>query len=172
MKIKKIIYSTLLFLGKVFFNNRRSKVLYYHDVHTDGDPPNTNMSTPLELFEKHIQIIKKEGFEIVHKITEPENQVMLAFDDGFKGIFTNRFYFIKENIRPTIFLITEKIGKNDFLQEQEIKELQESGFIFQSHTHTHPDLNELTEHALQIELQLSKDILKNKYAIQTILFHI
>src|SRR6478736_1314193 len=89
-KIKTNIYSLGLLVGRFSFNNRNSKVLYYHDVHKDNDLPETRMSTPMSLFLEHIRIIKKLGFEIVDQITRPNDQVMITFDDGYLGVYKNK----------------------------------------------------------------------------------
>lgn len=164
--IKKSIFSILLYIGKLKYRNRASKVLYYHDVFSELEKPSSNMATDLELFKKHVQIIKEEGFEIVDEITKPENQIMITFDDGFRGIYSNKSYFFLADLKPTVFCITEKIGQNDFLNDFEINELSNKGFRFQSHTHTHPELYLLIKNDIQLELENSvnklKDILNSK----------
>ena len=76
--------------SSIVHHNKKSKILYYHDIYTahnykalDAD---INMGTPLSLFEKHINVIKREGFEIVNRITEKNGQVAIMFDDGFQII--------------------------------------------------------------------------------------
>ena len=159
-KLKSIIYSAGLSLGKIKYNNRNSKVLYYHDVHQDKDTPETLMSTPMSLFSEHIRTIKEQGFEIVEVITQPENQIMLTFDDGYLGIFKNKDFFINQGLKPTVFIISNCIGTETFMNEQEILFLQNEGFRFQSHTHSHPDLNLLTNDQLRSEFMTSKTILE------------
>ncbi|TDG37717.1 hypothetical protein EZJ43_01075 [Pedobacter changchengzhani] len=158
-EVKSKIYSLALLLGAIKFNNKNSKVLYYHDVHEDGDVPETVMSTPMSLFKKHIEIIKGNGFEIVREVTKPKGQVMLTFDDGYLGVLKNRTYFEENGLKPTIFIITSRIGKPNFMSVENIKSLAKSGFIFQSHTHTHPDLNLCTAVELEDEFIKSKTLL-------------
>lgn len=162
MSIKPKIKEAILWVGAMRHRNRGSKVLYYHDVYQtvnykalDAD---IHMGTPLELFKKHIDIIKTEGYEIVPHITKPEGQIAIMFDDGFRGIWECRDYFYKNGICPTIFLPVEFIGRTDLgmLTLQEIKELQQHGFIFQSHTWTHRPLTSVPEDELLHELVDSK----------------
>lgn len=159
-KFKSILYSSGLLLGKMIYNNRNSKVLYYHDIHQDTDAPETMMSTPLSLFAEHIHIIKQQGFEIVDVITQPKNQIMLTFDDGYLGIFKNKDFFINQGLKPTVFIISNCIGTSTFMDEKEILLLQNEGFRFESHTHSHPDLNLLTNEQLREEFTVSKIILE------------
>jgi len=158
--LKSFVYSAGLLLGRVVHHNRYSKVLYYHDVHQDQEQAETPMSTPMRLFAQHIELIRESGFEIVDVITQPKNQIQLTFDDGYSGVFKNRHFFIRQGIKPTIFLITSSIGTDHFMKVDEIKKLQGEGFRFQSHTHTHPDLNLLSAAQLQQEFSTSKDMLE------------
>lgn len=160
-KLKSIIYSLGLFIGKIIYNNRNSKVLYYHDIHRDNDSPETMMSTPLSLFAQHIRIIRQQGFEVVDVITQPKNQIMLTFDDGYLGIFKNKDFFLNHGLKPTVFIISNRIGTNTFLNADEIIFLKNKGFRFQSHSHTHPDLNLLSIDELEIEMITSKKSLEN-----------
>lgn len=159
-KTKALIYSMGLWLGKLMHNNKQSKVLYYHDVHQDNDTAETDMSTSMSLFTAHIKTIRAHGFEIVDEITHPENQILITFDDGYSGIYKNRDYFISQDIKPTVFLVTSSIGTDTFMNEQEILFLKEKGFRFQSHTHTHPALPGLSEEQLKEEFLTSKNILE------------
>lgn len=160
--IKKKIFSFLLFVGKLLFKNNNSKVIYYHDVHLDTELPETTMSTPVSLFLQHIKIIKENGFEIVSKITNSKNQILITFDDGFCGVYKNKEYFIKNNIFVTIFVITSKIGTKNYLNWEQIEELKNFGFQFQSHTHSHLNLQDLKNNELKNEFLTSKTILETK----------
>lgn len=160
-KFKSALYSAALLIGKIKYNNRNSKVLYYHDVHKDNDKPETSMSTPISLFLEHIRIIKEQGFEIVDTITKPENQIMITFDDGFRGIYINKSIFNSEIIPITIFVITKTIGERHYLNLKELKELEGIGLRIQSHTHSHPDLNLLFECELELEMITSKKVIEN-----------
>lgn len=160
-KIKSTLYSAALLLGKIKFNNRDSKVLYYHDVHEDSDIPETLMSTPISVFLEHVRIIRESGFEIVDCITKPRNQIMITFDDGFKGVYKNKSILISGMIPITIFVITETIGQHHYLNINELRELEGMGIRIQSHTHTHPDLNLLATSELEFEMATSKKILEN-----------
>jgi peptidoglycan/xylan/chitin deacetylase (PgdA/CDA1 family) len=153
----KLIKEILLKVSAILNRNRESKILFYHDVYSHTQ--HTDMGTDVELFKKHIETIIKCGFNIVPKITEKCNQIQLCFDDGFKGIYDTKDIFAKYNIKPTVFLAVDLIGKEGYLNKEEIFELQEKGFIFQSHAWSHKNLTEFSGDDLEREIFGSKKYL-------------
>ncbi len=152
--LRSWVKTSLLQLSALVYRNNKSKILYYHDVY--GDKSYTDMGTTLSMFSRHIEMIKKEGFEIVDVVTKPQKQVMLCFDDGFKGIYDTREYFYDNGINPTVFLAISLIGKPGYLSIDEIKELQAHGFRFQCHAWSHTDLTKFSLKELQHEFGDSK----------------
>lgn len=149
----------MLLCGACLFRNTKSKLLYYHDVFAEDQY--TDMGTPLDLFQQHVMMIRKQGFKIVPRISEAEREVALLFDDGFRGIYDVRDYLQRENICPTVFLAVSLIGKEGYLNKEEIKELQGQGFIFQCHAWSHEDLTTFTDEELKRELGESKAYLED-----------
>ena len=160
-RIKSKIYSALLYSGSLYFKDRHSKVIYYHDIHSSLEDCYSEMSTPITLFNQHLQIIKEMGFEVVSQITAPHNQILMTFDDGFRGLYQHREFLKTANIFPTLFMITSEIGKTNYLSWEELKELKNLGFNIQSHTHTHKDLNTLNKQELYEELFTAKQVLES-----------
>ena len=154
--MKNIIKKVLLFIGYIFNHNNKSKILYYHDIGTKY----TKMGTNLDLFQKHIKTIRESGYEIVPIITHRKRQIQICFDDGWKGVYDVKDFFVRNNLKPTIFLAVELVGKKGYLDWDEIKELKEYGFIFQSHTMTHNELTSFELQKLKWELKESKRILE------------
>ena len=144
-------------------SDRQSKVLFYHDVHNEKSY--TDMSTDMSLFIEHINTIRKSGFEIVAHITNPRNQVMICFDDGFRGIWDNRDFFVANKIYPTIFIAVDLIGTPDYLSIEEIIKLKELGFIFESHGWSHYNMTTFSEADLQRELKDSKEWLESNLGL-------
>lgn len=153
------IKKTILALSAFFLQNRKSKIIFYHDVFDKNKY--TDMGTPLDMFQKHIQEINAERFNIVPEITEPNNQIQICFDDGFRGIWDVRDVFINNQIYPTVFLAVSLIGKDGYLNKEEILELQQLGFRFQSHAWSHLNLTDFNGKELDRELKGSKDYLSD-----------
>lgn len=152
--MKRIVKMALMWLSSMIHHNCKSKIVYYHDVY--GDKKYTDMGTTLEMFAKHIQAIRECGFSIVSKITKNEGEVMICFDDGFRGIYDTHQFFVKQGLRPTVFLAIRLIGQPGYLNREEILELQNLGFIFQCHAWSHLDLTEFSKDELKRELYTSK----------------
>lgn len=159
--IKSRLYSVLLFIGAIVYKNHFSKVIYYHDIHKSEVDKFTEMSTSIHLFIEQLNIIKSLGFEVVNEITEAYSQIQISFDDGFRGVYENKDFLINQDVFPTIYIITSKVGSSGYLTWQEIVELKRCGFNIQSHTHTHSNLNELNKQELYDELYGSKKLLEH-----------
>ncbi len=154
--MKHLIKSVIYFIGSLLSKCKRSKILYYHDVTPEHGEAYTDMSTPFELFAAHMAIVKKNGFTAVQRITKAEGEVLIAFDDGFRGVYENRARFAEWGVQPTIFLATSLVGKPGYMTVDEIRELQELGFVFQCHTVSHTNLQKFGAEELQHQLVDSK----------------
>lgn len=150
MSIKSKIRQTAIILNGLLRRDKRSRVIFYHDVTAETEY--TYMATPLKRFIKHINTIKKLGFSIVPEITQPYNQIQICFDDGFKGIWDCKKYFIDNGLRPTVFIADSLIGKDEYLTIEQIKSLYGEGFLFEGHTRSHTNLTNFTEPDLESEL--------------------
>lgn len=156
--LKKIKEIAFVLSGKLN-SNTQSKVIFYHDVH-GLEVRHTDMSTEMELFKKHVEILKAEGYTIVAEIENKSSEILICFDDGFKGIYDNKDYFIEHNIRPTVFLAISLIGQEGYMTTSEILELQDLGFIFESHAYAHENLTSFNDEDLNYELKASKSYLE------------
>ena len=74
MQIKKHIriFVIRVYALLCFWNKKRSKVIFYHDIHSKKKY--TSMSTSIRLFKKHIDIILENGYKIVPEINQKYGQ--------------------------------------------------------------------------------------------------
>ena len=160
MKLKQKFKKLATFFYYSLLRNRDSKILFYHDVfsHTSY----TKMATSINMFKKHISLINDNGFELVKNIELAKNQILIQFDDGYRGIYDNLDFFLKNNIYVQVFIITSRIGQNGYLSKSEIHEMHKSGnFMVSSHTHSHRDLSSLKDVSVIKEAKISKEILED-----------
>lgn len=167
MNIRNIIKLVIMFFSSILHRNKKSKILFYHDVYLTTNykakDDDVYMGTPLELFKEHVNTIRKEGYVFVPRIVKEKGEVSIMLDDGFRGVYENRNYFYENNIFPTIFIAVDLIGKDGFLSKDEILELQNHGFNFECHSWTHTNL------ATKTDDELIKDLLESKKYLSELL---
>ena len=93
------------------------------------------MGTELKLMRRHFSIVRASGYSFVPSVNQPKGQVMVCFDDGWKGIYDNKDFFIQEKVVPTIFIAVSLIGQEGYLTVEQIKELANSGYTILQATH-------------------------------------
>ena len=78
------------------------------------------MSTPIEVFKNHIQIILENGYEIVAEITKPIGQIEICFDDAFLGLFENIELIKKLKIPIQLFVISSYLNKKNHINKEQL----------------------------------------------------
>ena len=156
-------FRTFLIRAYAFFRiskGNRSKVIFYHDIHSTKRY--TNMSTSIELFKVHIDIIKETGYQIVNEITKEYGQIEICFDDGFLGLYEN-IDFLKNNGIPVhLFVVSSYLIQKGYINETQLMELNKLPLVkISSHTNTHKRLNEIATSEIEIELRTSKEIIES-----------
>lgn len=159
MGLAPLIRIAIIRFFSIFYFKKRSKAIFYHDIHSDKKC--TEISTPIELFKKHIKIIIESGYEIVPEITNPIGQIEISFDDGFLGLFDNVEVINELEIPITLFIITSFFNKDNYMNREKILRVNQNKFIdIASHTHGHTVLNRISDFEIEIELSESKTILE------------
>ncbi len=159
MLIKKFIKFSLIQLASFFYFKKRSKVIFYHDLH--DKKKYTNMSTNIDLFREHIKIIRSSGYEIVSRINKPTCQIQICFDDGFLGLYDNINVLKSLDVPINLFIVTGYLGRDNYIDKAKLVDLNKlSQLNIQSHTHNHASLNLLSHEMIRFELKKSKKILE------------
>lgn len=138
-------------------------VLMYHGV-TDDTWGSVELFVSPDKLEKQLAYLIENGyepifFEDLRNIEDYEKPVILTFDDGYRDNYEYLFPLLqKYNVKATIFLITDNIDNREkFLTSDQIREMAASGLVsFQSHTVSHPMLDECGMEWLEYELFQSK----------------
>ena len=164
MGLAKFFKVSLIRFYAFLFASNRSKVIFYHDIHSKTIY--TSMSTSIRLFKRHIDIINEMGYEIVSEITKPTGQIEICFDDAFLGLYENIEFLKQNNIPIHVFLITSYLGKNGYINQRQLLELKKLDFVkISSHTKTHRTLNKLKAIEIDAELRGSKKIIEDLLAV-------
>jgi len=159
MALSSFIRISIIRFASLFYTSKKSKVIFYHDIHADKQY--TAMSTPIELFIRHIQIIRENGYEIVSEITENYGQIEICFDDGFSGLYDNIKLIKKLNVPIHLFVISSFLDKENHINKEQLIVLNNlSQITISSHTHTHQVLNLISEKSIIEESEKSKNTLE------------
>ena len=160
MAIASFFRIVIIRVFSFFYFSKKSKVIYYHDIHSDKKY--TYMSTPVDLFKKHINIIRERGYEIVNEITKPLGQIEICFDDGFLGLYDNMELIKELNIPIHLFVVSSYLEKENHINKEQLLLLNNLTQIkISSHTQTHQVLNSASDYLLKNELQNSKNLLES-----------
>lgn len=150
--MRELLKTLVTLWAYIFHHNHDSKVIYYHDAGRDY----TDMGTDLDLMDKHFALARKSGYTFVDNISERKGQLQVCFDDGWRGLYDHKDFFMEHGIRPTVFIAVSLIDKEGYMTQKQISELQDLGFHFEGHTWSHIGLTNLSDNQLKHELQDSK----------------
>jgi len=168
----KDVISLVKYLLSIFLKSKKIGILMYHSV-SDGD--NRFFAVSENNFEKQLKFLSDKNFSIIsadalfdilkNKKEIPEKTICLTFDDGYKNNYSVVFPILKKyNFPMMIFLVTDLIGEDNYLDWDEISEMQNSGLVsFGCHTKSHPDLDKITSLDIERELVESKIILEERF---------
>lgn len=111
-----------------------------------------------------------ENFDTVSSYNNQNSSIVISFDDGFESIYRYKNEFLRRNIKTTIFVPTDYIGKTDswevsllgtrfkHLNNSQLLDLSRDGHEIASHGHAHKPLISLDKLTLRNELVTSKKI--------------
>lgn len=160
-------------------------ILLYHQITalpTDKDP--LRLSVSPEQFTEQMDYLKQNNYTCisledfveakVNAKSHPERAFVITFDDGYLDNYERAFPILQNyNFTATIFLVTNRVGsivnwsglenqRIPLMSWMQVREMQEKGFHFGSHTHTHPDLSQCNNSEVEFELNHSKHVLEQE----------
>ena len=153
---------------KFFANDRGVLSIMYHRF-DENKYPSTNIR--MEIFQKHMEIIREKKYNFLspddfdknfHKV-KSNKDILITIDDGFSSFYKHAWPYLKEKKIPFIlFISTEAVGKNGYMNWEQIKEIEKENFAFiGNHSHSH-------EYLLEFSLDHFKnDILKSIEIFET-----
>ena len=126
----------------------------------------------MDVFDQQMKIITELGYKFynpkmfLEEFDRPkkEKKILITIDDGFKSFYNEAWPYLKKNKIPFIlFISTEPVGKNGYMDWDEIKEIDkhELGFIGH-HSHTHEYLIEFDEAEFVDDIEIASKIFKEK----------
>ena len=140
--------------------------------------PSTNIQ--MDIFEKHINIIQSENleFESIENFglnftkNKEKKKILITIDDAFSSFYNNAWPFLKKNRIPFIlFVSTEPIGKNGYMNWKQIKEIEKSEFGYiGNHSHSHEYLINYEFEDFKKDINKSIEIFKENLGYNPIYF--
>ncbi len=155
-------------------SNFEVPILMYHYIRdaSGEDELGRNLSVDPKTFDAQMAWLKENDFESVKlsdladmertelsKVNgEGGKPVVITFDDGYLDAYTEAFPVLKKyGFTGTFFIITNFIGKDNYMNSDQIAALRKAGMEIGSHTLTHPDLTDLESADVRRQLTESKD---------------
>lgn len=112
---------------------------------------------------QQLQYLQEGGFDPIFfsdltHLADYDNPVMLTFDDGYIGNYTELFPLLQEfNMKATIFVIPDLLDTPNYMTREQVREMADSGLVsIQSHTMSHPELATISQQEQDYELSQSQ----------------
>jgi peptidoglycan/xylan/chitin deacetylase (PgdA/CDA1 family) len=159
----------------------RIPVLLYHRVDREADPEFRPFCVDPDIFAQQMAWLAHEGYETI-SLTHlqgyysqnrpvPEKAIAITFDDGYFCNYSRAFPMMQAHgFAGTIFLATDLMrepnpaseSRESFMSWQEIAEMSEAGFSFQSHGCSHRALTQIPLDEVAYEAKASKALIEEK----------
>ena len=143
--------------------------LMYHRFN-ENKYPSTNVR--MEVFNEQMKMIREFEYKFYNPdffISDFDNpketkEILITIDDGFKSFYNEAWPYLKKNKIPFIlFVSTEPVGKNGYMDWNEIIEIEKSdvGYIGH-HSHTHKYLIDMSDEEFINDIETASKIFKEK----------
>ena len=147
-------------------------ILEYHQV-TDAplDPVYEIYNVPPADFNAQLDYLQAEGYttitlqdfmRVVHGKGElPAKPIVLTFDDGYKDNYSEMLPILEAHkMTAVVYVITNELGKENYLNLDELKDMQRRGLEIGSHTADHLPLTSLDKTFQRRQIRDSKIFLE------------
>jgi len=155
--------------NKYFSNDKGTLSLMYHRFN-ENKYPSTNIR--MNIFKEQMQMIESLDYDFynpkyfVAEFEKPKSkkEILITIDDGFKSFYNEAWPYFKENKIPFIlFVSTEPVGKNGYMNWNEIKEIEKSDFaIIGHHSHTHEYLIDMNNSEFINDIETANKIFEDE----------
>ena len=158
----------------------RIPILMYHEVSEVTERRKKTRSTnpayalSIKQFHNQMNYLHKNGYQTLslnellnNKTPAYQRSLIITFDDGWANNHTNAFPILREHgLSATIFIITGFIGQSDYLDWNQLREMDKEGMSIQSHTVSHKPLVGFPRDQLMYELDASKKSIEDNLGKQ------
>jgi len=160
---------------------KKINIITYHYVEYVEDPNDTtrkSLDINPHLFEGHLKNLQKNGYQTDYvknipdildgKLPYASRSAFLTFDDGYEDFYTVVLPLLKKyDMKATIYVISDYIGRRGFLNESELKEIVASNRVeIGAHTLDHLGLKGLRPALARHQVTESKQKLEQMLGIE------
>ena len=163
---------------------QRVPILMYHSISEHASPRFQQFAVSPQLFDEQMAYLHQHKYTpmTVSQFTEaraqggvglPERPVILTFDDGFADFYTHALPILKRyDFAATLYVATGFVNATSrwlqhegeanrlMLSWKQLREINASGIECGGHSHTHPQLDTLSESEARAEIVQSKQLLE------------
>ena len=124
------------------------------------------------IIDKKYNFLNPEDFDKNFFKVKKNKKILITIDDGFSSFYENAWPYLKEKKIPFIlFISTEAIGKNGYMNWKQIKEIEKESFAFiGNHSHSHKYLLEFGIDKFKNDILKSIEIFKKNLGYNPIYF--
>jgi peptidoglycan/xylan/chitin deacetylase (PgdA/CDA1 family) len=161
----------------------RIPILMYHSVAEEDESalqPYFWIATTPARFLQQMALLHEQGYRTTNLASAmaslqagrgtAEKTVVITFDDGYRNFCQHAFPALERfGFTATIFLPTASIGeqpqvfnRRECMTWSEVRDLQQRGISFGSHTVTHPQLHGLSAERIREEILQSRQTIEEK----------
>lgn len=147
--------------------------LLFHEI--EGNLP-SHYSVRLDILKLALDVASGYGYEFAtiqtarlpgEQVDKNRNMVSLTFDDGYLSDYRTVLpLFLERKVCGTFFIVTSFVGKQGYMNWDQIRELATAGMEVGSHTHSHPFLAKLSFGDIYNELYISKQEIENRLGLK------
>ena len=142
-------------------------VLEYHHINDDVGNDGWAYTVPVADFAEQLDYLQAEGYTTITmqdfmrakkgKQELPAKPVVLTFDDGYEDNYTTLLPMLEErHMTAVVYMVTNSIGRKDYLSWNQLRDMQARGIEIGSHTANHQPLTSLDREKQAEEMKLSK----------------
>ncbi len=123
--------------------------------------PSTNIQ--MDIFIKQMKLINDSNykflypsnFEKVYYQAKKQKKILITIDDAFESFYDNAWPYLKKNKIPFIlFVSTEPVGKNGYMNWDQIKEIEKESFVeIGHHSHSHEYLIDKSDSKFVLDIE-------------------
>jgi len=149
-------------------------LMYHHVMPVDQAKAilATNLNVPPEIFRQQMDYLIGKGYAVIDldnlvaglngNFTFPSKSVVLTFDDGYRDFFDTVYpILIEKNLKATVFVISQFVGGERYMEWWQIREAASSGLVLVGdHTLNHPYLTKLSEEELKNQIVSAKNVIE------------